>query len=670
MCYTELALAESASPNLYLSLPQPMKRDIFSAVKMGPLDDFRKLYDVASNPNLQDCNGNSLLYLAVKRQRRLFVDFLLEQGADVTIANAKGNSPLIAAAYTGTSELCERLLARGADVNARSSRGLTPIMAAAITDNLPVARLLIQRGADASATDVFGSSAYKLALLHGSFAVAEYLQPLALAVNPLISQRIEALRNERCVRTRVCKHPFAAAVQAEDVALAATFESLGFKLPVEDISTLIFSAIHQNDAEMFSWLVAHLPNGISSVDSEQLTLRAVELGNTDVLQRMQKIGCVLSGEALLLTAIENRKSAVVDLLLPLSRIEHAEELLQAALKADNLTAATHIAALCEPPTEKMKSLLNDSMLQAVAWGEIDKMKWLAEHGVAADAEKLLLKAMESRQTKAVDWLLPMCRIEHAEELLHAALKFDNLTAATHIATLCEPPSEKMLSMLNEAMLQAVSWGEIDKMKWLAQHGAAADAEKLLLKAMESRQTKAVDWLLPMCRIESADKVLLTAFDKGYATVAEHVLQSGLLSTAEKARVIDLGLIKVAYNGNLEMVRRLLDMGANVNARDDEDRTPFNQALKRGIFTQAICICHHGGFSGEVRRFRSILELLLARGATLHAIEKHAALPSPFHQDMLERVVRDFGICGVPELIRDQSLALKIISVLPRTLTWL
>ena len=580
MCYTELALAESASPNLYLSLPQPMKRDIFSAVKMGPLDDFRKLYDVASNPNLQDCNGNSLLYLAVKRQRRLFVDFLLEQGADVTIANAKGNSPLIAAAYTGTSELCERLLARGADVNARSSRGLTPIMAAAITDNLPVARLLIQRGADASATDVFGSSAYKLALLHGSFAVAEYLQPLALAVNPLISQRIEALRNERCVRTRVCKHPFAAAVQAEDVALAATFESLGFKLPVEDISTLIFSAIHQNDAEMFSWLVAHLPNGISSVDSEQLTLRAVELGNTDVLQRMQKIGCVLSGEALLLTAIENRKSAVVDLLLPLSRIEHAEELLQAALKADNLTAATHIAALCEPPTEKMKSLLNDSMLQAVAWGEIDKMKWLAEHGVAADAEKLLLKAMESRQTKAVDWLLPMCRIE------------------------------------------------------------------------------------------SADKVLLTAFDKGYATVAEHVLQSGLLSTAEKARVIDLGLIKVAYNGNLEMVRRLLDMGANVNARDDEDRTPFNQALKRGIFTQAICICHHGGFSGEVRRFRSILELLLARGATLHAIEKHAALPSPFHQDMLERVVRDFGICGVPELIRDQSLALKIISVLPRTLTWL
>ena len=557
-----------------------MKRDIFSAVKMGPLDDFRKLYDVVADPNLQDDNGNSLLYLAVKRQRRLLVDFLLEQGADVTIANAKGNSPLIAAAYTGIPELCERLLARGADINARSSRGFTPLMAAAVTDNLPVARFLIQQGADVGATDIFGSSAYKLALLHGSFAVAEYLQPFVSAMEPTLPQRIEELRKARRVRTRICKHPFAAAVQAADVALASTFEALGFKLPVEDISMLIFSAIHQNAGEMFTWLVAHLPNGISSVDSEQLTLRAVELGNADVLQRLQQIGCVLSGEALLLTAIENRKSAVVDLLLPLSRIEHAEKLLQAALKADNLTAATHIAALCEPPTEKMQSLLNDSMLQAVAWGEIDKMKWLAEHGVAADGEHLLLEAMAHR------------------------------------------------------------------------HGAV------------------VDWLLPMCRIESADKVLLTAFDKGYATVVDHVLQSGLLSTAEKARIIDLGLIKVAYNGNLEMVRRLLDMGADVNAKDDDERTPFNQALKRGIFSQAICICHHGGFSGEVRRFRSILELLLARGATLHAIEKHAALPSPFHQNMLESVVRDFGTCGVPELIRDQSLALKIISVLPRTLTWL
>ena len=557
-----------------------MKRDIFSAVKMGPLDDFRKLYDVVADPNLQDDNGNSLLYLAVKRQRRLLVDFLLEQGADVTIANAKGNSPLIAAAYTGTPELCERLLARGADVNACSARGITPLMAAAVTDNLPVARFLIQQGADVGATDIFGSSAYKLALLHGSFAVAEYLQPFVSAMEPTLPQRIEELRKARRVRTRICKHPFAAAVQTADVEFASTLEALGFTLPAEDIAPLILEAIRQNDAEMLSWLVAHLPSGIASADANHLTLLAVELGNADVLQRLHQLGCCLSGESLLRMAIEKRKEA------------------------------------------------------------------------------------------AVDFLLPMCRIEHAEELLHAALKFDNLTAATHIVTLCEPPSEKMLSMLNEAMLQAVSWGEIDKMKWLAQHGAAADAEKLLLKAMESRQTKAVDWLLPMCRIESADKVLLTAFDKGYAAVAEQVLQSGLLSTAEKARIIDLGLIKVAYNGNLEMVRRLLDMGADVNAKDDDERTPFNQALKRGIFNQAICICHHGRFSGEVRRYRAILELLLARGATLHAIEKHAALPSPFHQNMLESVVRDFGTCGVPELIRDQSLALKIMSVLPRTLTWL
>ena len=125
------------------------------------------------------------------------------------------------------------------------------------------------------------------------------------------------------------------------------------------------------------------------------------------------------------------------------------------------------------------------------------------------------------------------------------------------------------------------------------------------------------------------------------------------------------LINAAHDGDIDSVRDLIARGVDANSMDADERTPFNQALKRGIFYECINVCCNGKWESQVLAYRSIIELLLAHGATLHAVEKHAALPAPA---MLKKVREHLK--GKPHtlLIRDMSLARKFLLLLPQTLT--
>lgn len=128
------------------------------------------------------------------------------------------------------------------------------------------------------------------------------------------------------------------------------------------------------------------------------------------------------------------------------------------------------------------------------------------------------------------------------------------------------------------------------------------------------------------------------------------------------------LITAAHDGDLSTVRELIARGVDVNCSDAEDRTPFNQALKRGIFYECINVCCNGEWEAQVLAYRSIIELLLAHGATLHAVEKHAALPAP----RMQKMMKDLNLLSKPytQLITDITLARKLLPLLPQTLTWI
>jgi ankyrin repeat protein len=92
------------------------------------------------------------LMRAVKSNNVAQVAKLIEQGAEVSRADANGDSPLIMAAYKGYTEIVKLLLEAGADVAALDpGMKATALHAAAYAGHVEAARLLIAHGIDINA---------------------------------------------------------------------------------------------------------------------------------------------------------------------------------------------------------------------------------------------------------------------------------------------------------------------------------------------------------------------------------------------------------------------------------------------------------------------------------------------------------------------------------------
>ena len=590
-------------------------QNLFAAVKKGQLADFCALFAQKSGEEPRDGRGNTLLMVALKRQRWAAVDFLLEQGADVCAQNEDGASALLWSAYCGSVELCELLIAAGADVNTRTLRGFTPLMAAAVTDNLPVAKCLLQHGANAAETDARGVSAYLYALFHGSETVASCLQEQGAAVSAELAQRIMELRKQGLVRTRASKNPFAFAFSQPDMAVLRAYEELGVEYSEPELRALLPSAVKCGSLELIDWLFNKIPTAKTA----------------DTLSDM----------------------------------------LEYALRDLNLCVADYVVNQGGLPAEKMNRICQKWLNDIVISDNLDGVNWLKKHGLTQVKAFAFMSAIDNKNRPMVDTLLPLLCLENYNPryLVRRALQAGFTHVVEHVLNTCELTPEAKAKMLEVGMFDAVRDGSVEVLQWLLEHGAVAD-EELLCETLKHGRHDVVDLVLSLVDVKDPTTVISIALDRGFNHVAQQVAERCGLPDGELHCLYNTALIEAAYDGRDVDVRWLLARGADVNTTDESGRTPFNQALSRGILWQALSICQRGRYNESVRRYRDILSLLLARGATLQGIEEHAALPAPKMEPILMSAVRLFGGAFAPELIEDRALALKIFHRLPHTLTWI
>jgi ankyrin repeat protein len=104
-----------------------------------------------------------------------------------------------------------------------------------------------------------------------------------------------------------------------------------------------------------------------------------------------------------------------------------------------------------------------------------------------------------------------------------------------------------------------------------------------------------------------------AYD-GDANTCERLIKSGAaVDATDKYGVTALGF--AVYQQRLAVVRKLIDLGANVNHADDEGRTPLIY-VARAPFGK-------GGYAQSTMAARNeIAKLLLERGAEVNRAEKH------------------------------------------------
>jgi ankyrin repeat protein len=129
-----------------------------------------------------DASAQALLD-AVRADDRDETVRLIESGADVNAADALGTTPLMWAARYGNAAIVDRLLRGGADAAAQNVFGVTPMSEAALIGSEPVIQKLLAAGVDPNSPNPEGETALMLVVRTGRIDAAEALITAGADVN-------------------------------------------------------------------------------------------------------------------------------------------------------------------------------------------------------------------------------------------------------------------------------------------------------------------------------------------------------------------------------------------------------------------------------------------------------------------------------------------------------
>ncbi|MGC9367824.1 MAG: ankyrin repeat domain-containing protein, partial [bacterium] len=134
-------------PNNINSTDSDGRTPLHIASWQGRVDIIEDLIKNGANVNEKDlANNETPLFYGIEEER--VVRVLLENGAEVNIADFEGETPLLEASRNNDVEIINLLLDNGAEVNVVNEKGYTPLLISVSYENYDVAELLVNAGAD------------------------------------------------------------------------------------------------------------------------------------------------------------------------------------------------------------------------------------------------------------------------------------------------------------------------------------------------------------------------------------------------------------------------------------------------------------------------------------------------------------------------------------------
>ena len=207
-----LRSAPAFGDDLEQALEAPDLQALFAAVLQHNADPsvVEFLLDQGAELTFGGVQGLHALHVASRNPNPAVSAVLLDRDVAVDVTDSSGRTALHHAAANRNPAVAELLIERAADITARDSTGRTALHIAALNPNAAVAGLLLARGAELAARDENGNQVLHLASENANPAVAEALlgrgavttavnanglTPLDIAASQGILEVLELLRN-------------------------------------------------------------------------------------------------------------------------------------------------------------------------------------------------------------------------------------------------------------------------------------------------------------------------------------------------------------------------------------------------------------------------------------------------------------------------------------------
>ena len=565
---------------------------LIKAAEYGQLEVVKYLCDQGVDLNYKDWQDNTALIKAAECGQLEVVKYLCDQGVDLNYKDWQDNTALIKAAECGQLKIVKYLCDQGVDLNHQNNKGNTALIKAAECGQLKIVKFLCELGAHLNYHE--GSAALYYAANAGYIEVVKYLQGQGADLNYKNWQGNTALIN---------------AAASGQLAIVKCLCELGADLNHKDNEgyTALTKAMERGQLEVVKCLCelgADL-NHQNNKGYNALT-KAIERGQLEVVKCLCELGADLNhkdnyGHTALTKAIERGQLEVVKYLHERGAdLNHQNNKGYTAL----LWAASYGKLEFVKYLQEQGADLNHqdnkgytALLWAARYGQLEVVKYLQELG--AD-----LNHQDNKGYTALLWAARYGQLEVVKYLqeLGADLNYQDNKGNTALTLAARYGQLEVVKYLQEqgadlnhqdkegntALLWAARYGQLEVVKYLQEQGADLNHQNnegytALIWAAATGQLEVIKCLCKLgadlnhkdCRGNTA---LIKAASRRYLKVFIYLLDR---DTSLNYKADNIALLWAARYGQLEVVKYLLELGADLNHQDNEGYTALFLAARYG-----------------------------------------------------------------------------------------
>ncbi len=542
--------------------------------------------------------GAGVLAAAAAAGQPALVRALASAGASVEAADRDGATPLLRAASAGRAEALAALLDAGAGIETPGRKARTALMNAAEAGQADAVRFLLERGARVDARDAGGWTAWMFADRAGQTEVAQILvragadptggarsRALSAAVAsgdlPAVQASLKAGADPD-VGDDEGKRPLEVAIRAKRRDLVEMLIAAGADLNANQNAsgyTPLRLAITTDQIEIVQQLLAAGadPNARSSIAGtlETPMLMAAGTGLEEIVRALVAAGADLC------TPTPNGGET------PLGRARRLDPgysrsggsipkvaLLLAELGAEtDPTRCSNYRALEERAESASRAELDRALVAAASAGRVESVRLLLAHqadpnAVGAPGRPALVAAADGGHAEALRALLAA----GADARRPAADGTTPLLAATRAGR-----AEVVLALREAGVGDPLELGGLERALIHAAWAGDAARVRRLLAAGAQR-----DWREDIHRSAYQKPALFAAAEEGHTEVVRALLEAGADPNARlKFFHTHTTPLQIAVGeGRVDTVVVLIAAGADVNYRDERGNTPLSDARGR------------------------------------------------------------------------------------------
>lgn len=250
-------------------------------LKDSPFAYVKFLVESGADVNARNKDGGSVLFLAVKKNKRDVGDLLLYKNADIFASDTDNNSPLRIALTEGGT--VQDWLITSRTLNATDGSGNTPLHYACEWKLDDAVLSLIQKGANVNALNANGESAL--------FAAVKADSPST--INILVENGIVTDTRSNLTRDHLGNTPLHYAVKWNSLEAAQSVILLGFDVNSQNLSgkTALSDCCRSNKRDMAVLLINNGANvNAADVTGRTVLIDAIQSGSEDLVKLLLENG--------------------------------------------------------------------------------------------------------------------------------------------------------------------------------------------------------------------------------------------------------------------------------------------------------------------------------------------------------------------------------------------